>query len=355
MTPLLDVQNISASLGKFQLKNINFSLGKGEIFVVLGENGSGKTTLLNTIAGFIKPDNGEILLEGRDITQFQPPEREMGYIFQSLALFPHMSVNENILYGTRFRKVKDVNRKFGEVVRLMKIEYILDRKINRLSGGEKQKVALARALILQPKVLLMDEPTSALSPMERMRVITEMLKIFKDLSQTVIFVTHNVADAYKIGDRIAVMEQGTIVQIGKPREILYHPVSETVASIFGEVNKFVVSVSECENGICAAQAGHIELFFLGSFKKGEKLNIFIRPEDILIKEGFTKSSARNNFSGVVKNISFAGPLARVEVNAGVTFVVLITKQSFEELKIRPGKKIYLSFKITSVHPVRLAE
>jgi molybdate/tungstate transport system ATP-binding protein len=353
--PLLDVQDISVSLGKFRLKNINFSLEKGEIFVVLGENGSGKTTLLNTIAGFITPSSGKILLEGKNITQFPPPDREMGYIFQSLALFPHMSVNENILYGARFRKIEDANKKFNEVVQLMRIEHILNRKINMLSGGEKQKVALARALILQPKVLLMDEPTSALSPMERARVIVEMHKIFKSLFQTVIFVTHSVADAYKIGDRIAVMEQGEIVQIGKPREVLYHPVSETVASIFGEINKFVVYVSGCKDGICTARTGNTKLFFLGNCKNGEKLNIFIRPEDILLKNSFTKTSARNNLSGIVKNISFAGPLVRAEVNAGVTFVVLITKQSFEELHIEPGKKVYLSFKITAVHPVKLTE
>ena len=351
----LELQSVSVTKGSFSLKEISFFVNKGEILTVLGENGSGKTTLLDTIAGFIKPNSGKILINGRNVANLPPSERGVGYVFQTLALFPHMDVAANILYGTRFHKIPNVKDRLEKIARLLRIDFILNRKINTLSGGEKQKVALARTLILQPEVLLMDESTAALSPRERLRVIDELKTVFKHLSQTVIFVTHNVSEAYRIGSRIAVMENGRILQIGGSYEIVYHPVSHSVASIFGEVNKFEVKVENCNSGMCSAALGDSRIFFLGDFKGGEKILLFIRPEDILLKTVPAKTSARNNFSGIVKDVSFAGPLVRVVVESGQVFIVLISKQSFEELSIKKGKSVFLSFKITAVHSVRLTE
>ncbi len=352
---VLELQSVSVTRGSFSLKEINFFVNKGEILTVLGENGSGKTTLLNTIAGFIKPDSGRILINGRDIVHLPPSERGVGYVFQTLALFPHMNVAANILYGTRFHKISNVKDRLGKISSLLRISHIMDRYINTLSGGEKQKVALAMTLILQPEVLLMDEPIAALSPREKSRIIDELKTVFKRLSQTVVFVTHNVSEAYRIGGRIGVMENGRILQIGNSDEIVYHPVSHSVASIFGEVNKFKVRVESCNSGMCSAELGNGMVFFLGDFKVCEKILLFIRPEDILLKTVSTKTSARNNFSGIVKDISFAGPLVRVVVESGQTFIVLISKQSFEELAIKKRKPVFLSFKLTAVHAVKLTE
>ncbi len=352
---ILELQSVSVTRGSFSLKEINFFVNKGEIITVLGENGSGKTTLLDTIAGFIKPDSGRILINGKDITHLSPSERGVGYVFQTLALFPHMNVAANILYGTRFHKIPNVKDRLSRISSLLRIGYIMDRRINTLSGGEKQKVALARTLILQPEVLLMDEPTAALSPREKSRIIDELKTVFERISQTVIFVTHNVSEAYRIGSRIAVMGKGQILQMGSAGEIVYHPVSHSVASIFGEVNKFEVKVESCNSGMCSAALGDSRIFFLGDFKDGEKILLFIRPEDILLKTVSTKTSARNNFSGIVKDVSFTGPLVRVVVESGQTFIVLISKQSFEELAIKKYKPVFLSFKLTAVHAVRLTE
>jgi len=358
--PVLEVQNVSVSRGKFSLSKINFSVNMGETLIILGDNGSGKTTLLDAIAGFLKINSGRIMINGRNVANLSPSERGVGYVFQTLALFPHMNVTENILYGTHFHKFMDVKDRLNRITNLLEINNILGRRINTLSGGEKQKVALARTLILQPNVLLMDEPTAALSPQEKLRVMDELKAVFKSLSQTVIFVTHNVSEAYRMGGRIAVMGGGKILQIGNAGEIVYHPVSHDVASIFGEINKFTVMVEKCASGICSAELGCGKVFFLGNFDAGESVLLFIRPEDVLLKNTSVKTSARNNFSGIVKNVSFAGPLVYVDIElAGEgneqKFLVLISKQSFEELAVEVGKSVFLSFKITAIHPVKLSE
>ena len=352
---VLELRDVNVLLGSFSLRKIDFFVDKGEALVIVGENGSGKTTLLNTIAGFIKVDSGRILINGKDVVNLPPSERGVGYVFQTLALFPHMNVTENVLYGTRFHKIVNIKERLDRIINLLRINHIMDRRINTLSGGEKQKVALARTLILQPEVLLMDEPTAALSPREKLRVIDELNVVFKHLSQTVIFVTHNVSEAYRMGGRIAVMERGKILQMGSADEIVYHPVSRSVASIFGEINKFEVKVESCNSGLCSAALGDGKIFFLGDFKDREEVMLFIRPEDILLKTVSVKTSARNNFAGIVKDISFAGPLMRVEIDSKQKFIVLISKQSFEELAIEKGKPVFLSFKITAVHSLKLSE
>jgi ABC-type sugar transport system ATPase subunit len=220
---VLNVKNLSAKIGKFELKNINLTVENGEIFVIVGENGAGKTKLLDTISGFLPVKRGQIFLNGKDITGKPPQERNMGYIFQTLALFPHLTVKENILYGTRFRKMKDKKERFEEIVSLFKIEHLLDRRPEKLSGGEKQKVALARTLILHPDIVLMDEPTSALSPLERERIGIEIKNILLKMHQSAIFVTHNISEAYLLDGRVGVMENGKLIQIGTTKEIIYTP------------------------------------------------------------------------------------------------------------------------------------
>ncbi len=346
---LLEIKNLSAKIGGFSLSGINFSVQKGETFVIVGENGAGKTKLLDAISGFLPLESGKIILNGEDITHFPPQKRKMGYIFQTLALFPHLTVKQNVLYGARFKEVPQ--GQFEKIVSLFRIEHLLNRKPSELSGGERQKVALARTLILQPLVVLLDEPTSALSEREKERVDLEIKAIFKEIRQTAIFVTHSVREAYLVGDRVGVMESGRLVQTGTHEEIVRNPKNESVAAAFGEVNVINGTVESCQNGICAARFDGGVVYFLGQKKTGDKVKLIVRPEDVLIKIRASKTSARNNFKGIVSDISFIGPLVRIRSDCGADFIVYITRQSFDELNIKKGKTVVLSFKITSARPV----
>ena len=348
---VLVLQNVNAKIGTFKIRDISFSVYDNEILVVLGENGAGKTKLLETIAGFLPVVSGRIGLFGEDIANKAANERNIGFIFQGLSLFPHLSVKENILYGARFQVILNLNREFKKLVHLFKLDNFLDRFPKTLSGGEQQKVALARTLITNPKIVLLDEPTSALSPKERERVSIELKNTLKKLNKSAIFVTHNVEEAHLVGDRIALMENGRILQIGTPNEIFYKPNSKTVATFFGETNIYDGVADAQDKGITTVKVDGLNIFALGKYKQGIKLKVFIRPEDILLKKRLTKTSARNNFKGVVKRISFKGPLARVFVDVGFTVAALITKQSLEELEINRGSSVYISFKITAVHTV----
>ncbi len=346
---VLTVKNLYAQIGNFQLKDINFSVGENEIFIIVGENGTGKTKLLDAISGFLPLKSGEIMLNGRDITNIPPQERNMGYIFQTLALFPHLTVKQNITYGMRFKKNRDEKERFDKIVSIFKIRHLLNRNPTHLSGGEKQKIALARTLILHPSIVLLDEPTSALSPNERERVDKEIKNIFLDMQQNAIFVTHNIGEAYLINGKIGVMDRGKLVQVGSAKEIVYNPKTERIATMFGEVNIFNGTNVKCNNSICSAQFTGGTIHFLGNFQNGKTIKLIVRPEDMLIKISEDKSSARNNFKGKVKGISFRGPLVKITVHIGVDIVVFITKQSFEELDMEKGKEVFVIFKITAVH------
>lgn len=351
MKRVLTLQNVNAQIGTFKLKNISFTVYSNELLVILGENGAGKTKLLEAIAGFLPISSGKILLYDKNIVNIPVNKRNIGFIFQNLSLFPHFTVEENILYGARFKNIPDLEKKFKEITELFKLTKLLNRLPNTLSGGERQRVALARTLITDPAIILFDEPTSALSPREKERIDIEIKNILKNLNKPAVFITHNVEEAHLMGDRIALMEKGRILQIGTASEIFYKPNSETVATFFGETNIYDGVVAEQNEGIVTVKVKNIEIFTLGNFVLGERVKIFVRPEDILLKNRQSMTSARNNFKGKVKDFSFRGPLARISIDIGIPIVSLITKQSFEELNIKKGKLIHVSFKITATHTV----
>ncbi len=350
----LTVRNISAKNGTFELSKVSFSIKGGEILVVLGQNGSGKTTLLNSIAGFIPVMSGTIELLGQAITNALPEERNIGYIFQNLALFPHRSVKKNILYGTRFKKIEKVKESFDSLVSFFHLQTLLERMPSSLSGGERQKVALARALIVDPKVLLLDEPTSQLSPLEKERVSLEIKQSIKAYGKSAIFVTHSLEEAYIVADRILVLEQGRMLQIGTPEEIFYTPNSQSVAEI-GEVNVVQGVVVEADGNLMKIDVNGIYIWVIGEYNKNDLVKVFIRPEEITLSKTLTKTSARNNFEGAVEKTVNRGVLSRIKIriNERVTLNAIVTRQSQNELEISGGKKIYLSFKITSIHSIKM--
>ncbi len=346
---VLEVRNLYAGIGKFKLENINFSVDRGEIFVIIGENGAGKTKLLDVIAGFLPVEHGRVILSGVDITRKIPQERNIGYIFQTLALFPHLTVKENILYGAKLRRSENSRENFLKTVSFFKIGHLLERKPDSLSGGEKQKVALARTLILKPEIILFDEPTSALSPAEKLRVDAEIRKTLKEFKLSAIFVSHNMEEAYYFGGRVGVMQDGKLIQIGTPEEIKYKPANKSVAFTFGEVNVFDCVIRDSKAGISFAACQGFEIKFLGNFEKGKKIKLAVRPEDIIISLEHAKTSARNVLEGKITGIFNRGPLMKIIVNCGKNIFVYISKQSFEELCLERGKRVSLRFKITAPH------
>lgn len=235
----LKIENISKIFEKERgIKNISFQLEKGELVSFLGPSGCGKTTLLNIISGFVKNDSGSIYLEDKDITEFPPEKREIVTVFQNYALFPHMNVVENVKYGLKYRGYnKEEQIKLAkEYLKIVGLEGYEKNSVGELSGGQQQRVALARALVLQPKILLLDEPFSNLDAKLKIAMREEIKELQKRLGISMIFVTHDQEEALSISDRIVVMSNGEIVQIGKPEEIYYSPKNRYVAEFIGKIN-----------------------------------------------------------------------------------------------------------------------
>ena len=235
----LKIENISKIFEKERgVKNISFQLEKGELVSFLGPSGCGKTTLLNIIGGFVKNDSGSIYLEDRDITEYPPEKREIVTVFQNYALFPHMNVVENVKYGLKYRGYnKEEQIKLAkEYLKIVGLEGYEKNSVGELSGGQQQRVALARALVLQPKILLLDEPFSNLDAKLKIAMREEIKELQKRLGISMIFVTHDQEEALSISDRIVVMSNGEIVQIGKPEEIYYSPKNRYVAEFIGKIN-----------------------------------------------------------------------------------------------------------------------
>ena len=235
----LKIENISKIFEKERgVKNISFQLEKGELVSFLGPSGCGKTTLLNIIGGFVKNDSGSIYLEDKDITEYPPEKREIVTVFQNYALFPHMNVVENVKYGLKYRGYnKEEQIKLAkEYLKIVGLEGYEKNSVGELSGGQQQRVALARALVLQPKILLLDEPFSNLDAKLKIAMREEIKELQKRLGISMIFVTHDQEEALSISDRIVVMSNGEIVQIGKPEEIYYSPKNRYVAEFIGKIN-----------------------------------------------------------------------------------------------------------------------
>ena len=235
---VLDNVTFHYQKGEYVLKNLNLSVDKGEILALLGESGSGKTTLLKIIAGFLKPKEGRVVIDGKDVTNLPPNKRNIGIVFQNYALFPHMSVLDNIIYGLKVRRTprEEAIRRAKELIDLLNLSGLENKHPSQLSGGQQQRVAIARALIIEPKILLMDEPMSNIDPKLRSKLRAEIKKILKKLNITTVYVTHDQEDAFEIGDRIAILHKGVIENADTPQNILRNPKTVYVASFIGYEN-----------------------------------------------------------------------------------------------------------------------
>ena len=346
---MIQVKNLCVDLGDFALNDINLDIEPGEYFIVLGPTGAGKTVLLETIAGLYPIKSGQIWLNGKEVTQLEPEKRNISIVYQDHALFPHLSVKENVVFGLKLRKQarQEVEATLNWIAELLGISHLLDRKPDTLIGGEQQNVALARALSIKPQVLLLDEPLSALDPETREGVQRELRQLHSQLKVTAIHVTHDFEEAIALGNRIAVLGEGHIKQIGTPEEVFHQPNSEFVARFAMTRNIFTGEVVDKANGDIAFRTEDIELATVTNIRG--KAHASIRPEDILISPESFISSARNRFAGTITHIADRGSVLYITVNLPPDFVCLITRRSFDEMKLTEGQTVYITFKASAIH------
>jgi putative spermidine/putrescine transport system ATP-binding protein len=273
------------------LREVSLPIRRGELMTLLGPSGCGKTTLLNTVAGFFSPDDGRILIHGQMVNDVPTHKREIGMMFQSYALFPHMTVSANVAYGLKMRRLPDeeIERRVRDALALVKLTGLEDRKPRQLSGGQQQRVALARALVINPKVLLLDEPFSALDKNLRASMQVELREIQRKLGVTTIFVTHDQSEALSLSDRIAVMSEGRVRQVGTPEEIYAKPCDRFVASFIGDVNILRGHLVRL-NGkdavvvLCGAEV-IVPAAPLQNVGQGGAVDLYVRPEQLRLCDG----------------------------------------------------------------------
>ena len=285
------LDGVTKCFGKIiALDNVSLQVRRGELITLLGPSGCGKTTLLNLVAGFLKPEHGEILIDGALVTDVPTHRREIGIMFQSYALFPHMTVAGNVGYGLKMRRIAkpEIACRVADTLALIKLDGLDDRKPRQLSGGQQQRVALARALVIRPKVLLLDEPFSALDRNLRASMQVEVKEIVRKLGVTTIFVTHDQGEALSLSDKIAVITQGHIRQIGTAADIYHRPADRFVASFVGDVNVLRARLERIAGAIATVALGpaHLQVpsRMLEGAAAGTAVDLFLRPEELRVAE-----------------------------------------------------------------------
>lgn len=349
---MLEIKNINIRLGDFQLKNFSLFARQGDYLTVLGLSGAGKTVLLEILAGLAKPDSGQILLNGKDITHESIQKRPIGLVYQDMALFPHMRVEQNIGYALKSQSLsrEQKRQKIKELSTQTHCDHLLDRFPGTLSGGEAQRVALARTLAANPQVLLLDEPLASLDIQLRQE-LRQLLKTINQSGKTIIHVTHDPMEAATLSKKIAIIEKGELLQWGDPHEVFRNPVSEFVARFSGIKNIFLCQFSphKQSNGLALGTTAQGMPVFVSQSPDRETAHLMIPGEDIILSPQQLKTSAINQYHGIIREIySLPGGIEVVVEAEGEKIVASITRRSLENLSLKPGDPIWLSFKATAV-------
>jgi putative spermidine/putrescine transport system ATP-binding protein len=312
---LVEIRGLSKSFGDVKaVSSVNLDIDAGEFITLLGPSGSGKTTVLRMIAGFEDPDAGSIKLNGEDITHLPPFDRDVNTVFQDYALFPHMTIQENVEYGLRARKVsKEIRAKQAlEAITSVKLEHAVDRLPHQLSGGQRQRIALARALVLRPRVLLLDEPLGALDRQLREEMQVELKNIQRSAGITFIFVTHDQEEAMRMSDRIVVFDQGKVEQVGTPQDVYNHPKTRFVAGFLGAAN-----IVDSTNAMKAFGKNH---------------DLSIRPERMrILPQSEKPSNGEMSVSGIIKEVAFVGANTIFMVKTEFGFMLNVSRTNTELL------------------------
>ena len=350
--PDVHVENVTKRFGKLVAVNdVSLHINDKEYFALLGPSGCGKTTLLRLIAGLIQPDKGEIYIGGKLVNDVPPEDRDIGFVFQTFALFPHMNAWNNVIYGPRVKgfDMKKAGTIGHEVLEMVRLHERLDAFPNELSGGMMQRIAVARALAAGAKLLLLDEPLGQLDAKVRNELRYEIRRMTKDLGLTAIHVTHDQSEAMAISDRIAVMKKGTLKQVGTPSELYMSPKNVFVANFIGESNfleGYVVRKSgeeittELRGGIRVQSASN-------DVKKGERVVLAIRPETFVVGKGTEREM--NSILGTVERVTFEGTNIRYEIRLQNQDLIVIVKPSIIGEWFKLDERITVSFPSTKAH------
>jgi len=339
---LLELRGVVKSFGDFRLEVNGVFEG---ITAILGPSGSGKTTLLNVIAGFLRQDQGEIILNGREISDLPPEKRRVGYVFQDYALFPHMTVRENLVYGGK--------ENAEEIAEMLGISHLLDRQTDKLSGGEKQRVALARSLASKPDLLLLDEPMSSVDELMRRRLIIDMSSVLRELDIPVIYVTHSRREAFLIADRIGVMVDGKIIQMGEAEKVFEEPASRDVAEFMGVENIYEGRVVRSGDGLEIEWSEGVVHSLKAGFKPGDEVVFCIRPEYVMVvreSKPLGELLHGNVFEGkVVRRVNVGGMHELVIRLRKEIVTALIPDHAYHRLELDRKDHVKVGFKKNRVH------
>ena len=344
---MISINDLSVQVGDFSLTDIDLQINDQEYFVILGPTGAGKTVLIEALAGLHRCRGGMILIDDVDMTSVPPEQRHIGYVPQDYALFPFTTVAGNITFGLRGRHTchKTIKKKVNNLAHLLHLSNLLDRDVRTLSGGEKQRVALARALATSPRTLLLDEPLGSLDVRTAKYLRLELRRLHEELGVTTIHVTHNLIEAEEMADRMAILNMGTLEQVGTPEEVFFDPQSETVSDLIGTPNILHCDlVKPIGHGLVEAVCGGMSIIlplYDGGIKK-----IALFPRDIYVSATKPPGPELNRFQGVVMNIQPFSSLTRLTVKVGNNQLLTeLPKDIFEEMGIKTGQEVFLILKL----------
>jgi len=327
------------------VKDLNLDIAEGEFITMLGPSGSGKTTCLMMIAGFETPTNGEIFLDSNPISNIPPHKRGIGMVFQNYALFPHMTVFENLAFPLKVRKIskEDIGKKVDKALSMVSLSGFENRMPGQLSGGQQQRVAVARALVFDPAVVLMDEPLGALDKNLRESMQYEIKHIHENIGVTVVYVTHDQGEALTMSNRIAVFNDGKVQQLSSPDKLYEEPENSFVAEFIGENNRFDGEILDVSNGVCKVKIGQGEILAnpISVKSKGEKTTVSIRPERALINP---QDKMDNNQKGKIEEVIYHGDHTRLRINLlGNSEFILKVPNSSQNLDLKIGNEINIGW------------
>lgn len=349
----VELKNIQKHFGSnVVVDRFDLQIEQGECVTFLGPSGCGKTTTLNMIAGFLEPDQGEIYIKGKIMNGVPANKRDLGMVFQTYSLFPHMTVEQNVAYGLKLRKVPkaEIKERVTRVLELVKLPHVADRFPKQLSGGQRQRIAIARALVTEPSLLLLDEPLSNLDAKLREELREELKRLQQEIGVTTIFVTHDQEEAMYLSDRIVVLSNGNVEQIGTPQEIYQSPTTEFVHEFIGKSNRFTGVVENVEGEILELRTDSGKLFRAHNRQtklvKGDKVSIYVRPEKLKLSSNLDVSASFNTIQGSIKLTSFLGSYTEciVDYEGQAINCRIETHDNFST-----GSKVSLSWNIEDVY------
>lgn len=347
---MIEIKNLSLHLGEFSLKDINLTIGDGEYFVILGPTGAGKTVLIECIAGLHHIKQGEIWVDQNEVTRLTPEERNIGYVPQDYVLFPFLNVIGNIAFGlkqTGYPKT-EMQKRVKTLASLLGISHLLNRDIRSLSGGEKQRVSLARALAPSPGILLLDEPLSNLDLQTSKYLRLELRQIHKELGVTTIHITHNQVEAEEMADRIAILNMGRLEQVGKPQEVFFYPENEAVSDFIGALN--ILDCDSCHilgQGLMEVDCGGMRIILPHDGDLIQRIALF--PRDIYVSDTQPPGPSVNRFKGIITSIKSSSATVKLELEVGEnTLRAEMPRDIFEDMDLAIGKEAFLILKLRRI-------